>query len=70
MHFKRMMWRELNAMLKANPTVAESLSAFWSFRWVNYATAQAIAIRRQADVRRDRCSLGRMITEMRSVRIA
>lgn len=64
MHFKRMMWREVNAMLEANPPVAESPSAFWDFLWDNYATAQAIAIRRQADVRRDTCSLGRLITEM------
>ena len=64
MHFKRMMWREVNLMLEANPTVAQSPSAFWKFLWDSYATAQAIAIRRQADVRRDTCSLGRVITEM------
>jgi hypothetical protein len=69
MHFKRMMWREVNSMLEANSTAAESPSAFWDFLWDNYATAQAIAIRRQADVRRDTCSLGRLITEMSGRRI-
>ena len=64
MHFRRMMWREVRAMLEANATVAESPSVFWNFLWSNYATTQAIAIRRQADARRDTCSLGRVITEM------
>jgi hypothetical protein len=65
MHFKRMIWRDVNAMAGANPEVGNVPSAFWDFYQENYAAAQAIAIRRQADIRGDSISLARLILEMR-----
>ena len=65
MHFKRLIWREIAAMMNANPTVGEIPSAFWDFHQENYAVAQAIAIRRQADRDPRTCSLAVLIGEMR-----
>lgn len=65
MHFKRLVWREIGAMMNANPTVGEIPSAFWDFHQENYAAAQAIAIRRQADRNARTCSLAVLISEMR-----
>jgi hypothetical protein len=64
MHFKRLIWREVAAMMSANPTVGEIPSAFWDFHQENYAVAQAIAIRRQADRDPRTCSLAVLIGEM------
>jgi hypothetical protein len=49
MHRKRMIWREVREILGANPAVGQTPSAFWDFYESNYATSQAIAVRRQAD---------------------
>lgn len=65
MHFKRLIWREIAAMMDANPTVGEIPSAFWDFHQENYAVAQAIAVRRQADRDARTCSLAVLIGEMR-----
>lgn len=65
MHFKRLIWREIAAMMDANPTVGEMPSAFWDFHKDSYAVAQAIAVRRQADRDPRTCSLGVLIGEMR-----
>jgi hypothetical protein len=64
MYFRRQMWRDLNDMLLANPTVGEMRSSFWNFHHDNYAVTQAIAIRRQADKRKDTCSLRRLLEEV------
>jgi hypothetical protein len=65
MNFRRMIWREVNGMLEANPEVGQAPSAFWDFYGENYGAAQGIAIRRQADTNRRACSLGLLIKEMR-----
>ena len=49
MHHRRMVWRDVDEILRANPEVSELPSMFWDFHHDNYATAQAIAVRRQAD---------------------
>lgn len=64
MHFKRMIWREVQEMVAANPEVGDVPSAFWDFYGENYAAAQAIAVRRQADRDARTCSLARLIKEM------
>jgi AbiU2 len=66
MHFKRMIWREVQEMVAANPEVGEVPSAFWDFYGENYAAAQAIAVRRQADRDARTCSLARLIKEMQA----
>src|SRR5579863_5377293 len=63
MYFRRQMWREVNEMLQASP-VAQIPSAFWDFYHENYAAAQAIAIRRQADKTRGTRSLLKLIQEI------
>lgn len=65
MHFRRMVWREVNDILGANPDVADLPSAFWDFYHENYAAAQAISIRRQADRDKRTCSLAVLIEGMR-----
>lgn len=65
MHFKRLIWREVNQMMKDNPEVGDLPSAFWDFHHDNYAVALAIAVRRQADTNARVCSLARLIKEMR-----
>jgi hypothetical protein len=64
MYFRRQMWREVNAILLANPAVGQRPSSFWVFYQENYAAAQAVAIRRQADNRRNACSLRRLLEEI------
>jgi hypothetical protein len=66
MHHRRQIWRELGEITDANPGLAAMPSAFWEFATETYATTQAIAIRRQADVTRGTCSLARLISEVRS----
>jgi hypothetical protein len=66
MYWRRKMWLEVNAILGANPAVGQTPSLFWSFHHYNYSAAQAVAIRRQADRRRDVCSLRRLLEEMAS----
>jgi AbiU2 len=66
MHHKRMIWREVNEILAANQTVSDIPSAFWDFHHENYATTQAIAVRRQADRDSRTCSLARLVEEMRN----
>lgn len=63
MHFRRMIWREVGKMLDANP-VGHVVSSFWDFYHANYAEAQAVAVRRQADVRRGTSSLRRLLDEI------
>jgi hypothetical protein len=65
MHLKRQIWREINDMLQANPKVGQVPSAFWDFHKSNYSTAQAIAIRRQADRDSRSRSLALLIEQMR-----
>jgi AbiU2 len=65
MHFKRLIWREVNQMVAANPEVGDVPSAFWDFHHDNYAVAQAIAVRRQADTDPRTCALALLIKEMR-----
>ncbi len=65
MHFKRMIWREVQEMVAANPEVGEVPSAFWDF-YGEYAAAQAIAVRRQAGRDARTCSLARLIKEMQA----
>ena len=65
MHFKRLIWREVNQMMKDNPEVGDLPSAFWDFHHDNYAVALAIAVRRQADTNPGTCALARLIKEMR-----
>jgi hypothetical protein len=64
MYFRRQMWRDVNEILLANPTVGQQPSAFWDFYQESYAAAQAVAIRSQADDRRDTCSLRRLLGEI------
>jgi hypothetical protein len=64
MYFRRQMWLEINEILIANPTVGGRQSSFWAFHHENYAAAQAFAIRRQTDTRRDVCSLRRLLSEI------
>jgi hypothetical protein len=66
MHHRRQIWRELTEITDANPELAAMPSAFWEYARDTYATTQAIAIRRQADITRGTCSLARLITELKS----
>jgi hypothetical protein len=66
MHFKRLIWREINQMMKDNPEVGEVPSAFWDFHHDNYAVALAVAVRRQADTNAGTCALARLIKEMKN----
>lgn len=64
MYFRRQMWLDVNERLRTNPKVGERPSSFWAFHHQNYAAAQALAIRRQTDPRRDVCSLRRLLEEL------
>lgn len=65
MHWRRLIWREVNQMLDDNPAVGQMPSAFWDFYQWNYAAVQAMAVRRQADTGPRTSALGRLIKEMR-----
>lgn len=64
MYFRRQMWCDVNEILQSNPSVSQLRSSFWSFHHENCAAAQAVAIRRQADNRKDTCSLRRLLEEI------
>jgi hypothetical protein len=66
MHHRLQVWREVGEIVEGNARLAEMSSSLWDLHRDNYATTQAIAIRRQADMRRGTCSLARLVTEMRS----
>jgi AbiU2 len=66
MYWRRKLWLDVNEILGANPAVGQTSSLFWSFHHYNYSAAQAVAIRRQADRRRDVCSLRRLLEEIAS----
>lgn len=66
MYFRRQMWRDVNEILLANPSVGQIQSSFWNFHHENYAAAQAIAIRRTADNGRNVRSLWRLLDELAS----
>lgn len=65
MYARRLIWREVNEMLDANREVSDAHSAFWDFQHQNYAAAQVMAVRRQADTNHKSRALGRLIKEMR-----
>jgi hypothetical protein len=62
MHLERDIWTKFAEMLRTNPSLPESY--FWGFLTNNYITAQASAIRRQADAHPDVASLGRLLEEL------
>jgi hypothetical protein len=64
MYVRRQMWRGINDILLANPSVGQLPSSYWHFHHDNYAAAQAIAIRRQADNTRNVRSLWRLLAEL------
>lgn len=64
MYWRRKMWRDVTEMVQTNPLVAQTPSTFWGFHNSNYVVAQAVAIRRQADRRKDVCSLRRLLQEI------
>lgn len=64
MHSRRKVWQEVDAILRANSEVSELPSVFWDFHYDNYATTQAVAIRRQGDRDTRTSSLARLIAEM------
>lgn len=65
MNFKRLIWREVNQMMRDNSEVGDLPSAFWDFHHDNYAVALASAVRRQADTNAGTSALARLIKEMR-----
>jgi hypothetical protein len=64
MFWRRKMWLDVDRMLSANPSVGLVPSSFWNFYHGNYAAAQSIAIRRQADKRGDTSSLWRLLQDI------
>jgi hypothetical protein len=64
MFLRRKMWLDVDQMLGANPSVGLMPSSFWNFYHGNYAAAQSIAIRRQADKRGDTSSLWRLLRDI------
>lgn len=65
MHHRRFVWRRVAQIADANEELRDRPSTFWDFLGQNYAATQAIAIRRQADTRRDVFSLAVVIKQMR-----
>jgi len=59
MHAHRYVWQQLQQIISENTNVPASY--WWTFLQETYAASQAVAIRRQADVRKDVVSLGRLI---------
>lgn len=64
MFLRRKMWLDVDQMLGANPSEGLMPSSFWNFYHSNYAAAQSIAIRRQADKRGDTSSLWRLLKDI------
>jgi hypothetical protein len=64
MFWRRKMWLDVDQMLSVNPSVGLMPSSFWTFYHGNYAAAQSIAIRRQADKRGDTSSLWRLLQDI------
>jgi hypothetical protein len=62
MHLQRDAWQTVSAMLEQNPQLPESY--WWELMLDTYATTQAVAVRRQADLRADVVSLARLIAEI------
>lgn len=54
----------MGEMVRANPTLRGAESYLWEFLFDTYATTQASAVRRQADIGERAASLGRLIFEM------
>lgn len=65
MHHRRFIWRRVHEIAEANAEISNQPSVFWDFLGQTYAATQAIAIRRQADTRKDVCSLGLVIKQIR-----
>ncbi len=59
MHFHRQIWRGVQKIIHQLPP-----SAYWAYHVEVYVDAQAIAVRRQADLGRRVASLGRLIAEI------
>jgi hypothetical protein len=57
MHVQRATWREVVEILQANSQLPDSY--WWEFMRDTYATTQASAVRRQADLRGGRARSGR-----------
>lgn len=62
MHLQREAWKDVSEILAANPGLPESY--WWEFMRDTYATTQAVAVRRQADLTRGVASLGKLIEEI------
>lgn len=62
MHLQREVWKDVSEILAANPDLPDSY--WWEFMRDTYATTQAVAVRRQADLTRGVASLGKLIEEI------
>jgi hypothetical protein len=58
----REVWRAVNKIIDDNPALPSS--HFFEFQALNYATTQAIAVRRQADIGGQVVTLGRLLAEV------
>lgn len=66
MHLHRDTWREVSQIIEAHGELPDSY--WWEFMLDTYATTQAVAVRRQADIHKDVASLGKLIQEIRDDR--
>ena len=62
-HLRRFAWQEVAKLIADNEDLPESY--WWEFMVDTYATTQAVAIRRQADSRKDVISFARLLVDVR-----
>jgi Phage integrase family len=66
MHLERHVWLRTHEIVRENGELKNTISYFWEWLFDLYVKAQAGAVRRQADERKDVASLARLLLEIKN----